>query len=93
MLGTGSAVLRGFGIGVLALSALGFFVALLSAVQERLRELARLRALGGGPVLAFPALGSIDLAVVGIGVLLPIVAAIPPSIAAYRLCPARVLRA
>lgn len=51
LLGTGSAVLRGFGIGLLALSGLGFFVALLSAVQQRQRELALLRALGGGPGL------------------------------------------
>lgn len=51
LLGTGTDVLRGFGIGLLALSALGFFVALLSAVQERQRELALLRALGSGPGL------------------------------------------
>lgn len=51
LLGTGTDVLRGFGIGLLALSALGFFVALLTAVQERQRELALLRALGGGPGL------------------------------------------
>lgn len=51
LLGTGGDVLRGFGIGLLALSALGFFVALLSAVQERQRELALLRALGGSPLL------------------------------------------
>lgn len=49
LLGTGTTVLRAFGIGLLALSALGFFVALLSAVQERQRELALLRALGSGP--------------------------------------------
>lgn len=51
LLGTGTDVLRGFGIGLLGLSGLGFFVALLSAVQERQRELALLRALGGGPGL------------------------------------------
>ncbi len=51
LLGAGSAVLRGFGIGLLALSGLGFFVALLSAVQDRQRELALLRALGGAPGL------------------------------------------
>ncbi|MDF0490335.1 ABC transporter permease [Sphingomonas sp. H39-1-10] len=51
LLGTGSSVLRGFGIGLLILSGIGFFVALLSAVQERQRELALLRALGGGPGL------------------------------------------
>jgi putative ABC transport system permease protein len=51
LLGTGADVLRGFGIGLLALSALGFFVALLTAVRERQRELALLRALGGGPGL------------------------------------------
>ncbi|WDF70916.1 ABC transporter permease [Novosphingobium sp. KACC 22771] len=53
LLGTGSTVLRGFGIGLLALSGIGFFVALLSAVQERQRELALLRALGSGPGLLF----------------------------------------
>jgi putative ABC transport system permease protein len=51
LLGTGTNVLRGFGIGLLALSALGFFVALAGAVQGRQRELALLRALGGGPWL------------------------------------------
>ncbi|WP_375397157.1 ABC transporter permease [uncultured Sphingomonas sp.] len=51
LLGTGTDVLRGFGIGLLALSALGFFVALLTAVQERQRELALLRVLGGGRTL------------------------------------------
>ena len=51
LLGTGTDVLRGFGIGLLALSALGFFVALLTAVGERRRELALLRALGGRPGL------------------------------------------
>lgn len=51
LLGTGTDVLRAFGIGLLALSGVGFFVALLSAVQERQRELALLRALGGGPGL------------------------------------------
>lgn len=51
LLGTGTDVLRGFGIGLLALSALGFFVALVGAVRERQRELALLRALGGSPGL------------------------------------------
>ena len=51
LLGTGGDVLRALGIGLLALSGIGFFVALLSAVQERQRELALLRALGGGPLL------------------------------------------
>ncbi len=53
LLGTGADVLRSFGIGLLALSALGFFVALFSAVSERRRELALLRALGGPPRLLF----------------------------------------
>lgn len=51
LLGTGTVVLKAFGIGILALSALGFFVALLGAVRERERELALLRALGSGPML------------------------------------------
>lgn len=51
LLGTGSDVLRGFGIGLLGLSALGFFVALLGAVQARAKSLALLRALGARPAL------------------------------------------
>ena len=53
LLGTGAEVLRSFGVGLLALSALGFFVALFSAVSERRRELALLRALGAPPRLLF----------------------------------------
>ncbi len=53
LLGTGADVLRSFGVGLLALSALGFFTALFSAVSERRRELALLRALGAGPGLLF----------------------------------------
>ena len=136
LLGTGSRVLRGFGIGLLVLSALGFFVALLSAVQERQRDLALLRALGGrpglllrlvltealvlgcvgsvaglllgraaatiaarvvasggGPALALPAVGMPDLAVFGVGILLALMAALLPAASAYRLRPAKVLRA
>ncbi|MDB5429602.1 MAG: ABC-type transport system permease component [Caulobacter sp.] len=51
LLGAGSQVLRGFGIGLLALSALGFFVALFAAVNQRQRELALLRTLGARPRL------------------------------------------
>jgi putative ABC transport system permease protein len=135
LLGTGTDVLRGFGIGLLALSALGFFVALLTAVQERQRELALLRALGGGrglllrlvllealllgligglfglalgrgaaviaahavasgggPVLALPAPGFADLTIVAAAMLLALIAAAVPALAAYRLRPAQVLR-
>jgi putative ABC transport system permease protein len=53
MLGTGAGVLSGFGAGLLALSALGFFVALYAAVSQRRRELALLRALGAGAGLLF----------------------------------------
>ncbi len=53
MLGTGAGVLSGFGVGLLSLSALGFFVALFSAVSQRRRELALLRAGGGGRGLLF----------------------------------------
>lgn len=53
LLGTGAEVLRSFGAGLLALSTLGFFVALFSAVNQRRRELALLRALGGAPSLLF----------------------------------------
>jgi putative ABC transport system permease protein len=57
MLGTGTDVLRGFGVGLLALSALGFFVAMFSAVNQRGRELALLRALGARPMLLFALVG------------------------------------
>jgi putative ABC transport system permease protein len=53
LLGTGAEVLRAFGVGLLALSAVGFFVALYSAVSQRRRELALLRALGARPSLLF----------------------------------------
>ena len=53
LLGTGAEVLRSFGLGLLALSALGFFTALFSAVSQRRRELALLRALGAHPSLLF----------------------------------------
>lgn len=49
LLGTGADVLQGFGLALLALSALGFFIALFSAVNQRQRELALLRALGAAP--------------------------------------------
>lgn len=51
LLGAGSTVLRGFGVGLLAISALGFFIALFAAVNQRQRELALLRALGAHPSL------------------------------------------
>ena len=135
LLGTGGAVLRGFGIGLLFLSGLGFFVAMLSAVQERQRDLALLRALGGGPellmllvlaealvlgvagsglglilgrtaafvvarslasgggpALALPPIGVVDFVIMGVGVLLALLAALFPALAAYRVSPARVLR-
>ncbi|MGC1301640.1 MAG: ABC transporter permease, partial [Caulobacteraceae bacterium] len=53
LLGTGAEVLRSFGVGLLALSALGFFTALFSAVSQRRGELALLRALGARPSLLF----------------------------------------
>jgi putative ABC transport system permease protein len=53
LLGTGTEVLRGLGAGLLALSALGFFVALTGAVNGRRRELGLLRALGARPALLF----------------------------------------
>ena len=53
LLGTGAEVLRAFAVGLLALSAVGFFVALYAAVSQRRRELALLRALGAHPSLLF----------------------------------------
>lgn len=67
LLGTGADVLRGFGIGLLALSALGFFVALFAAVSQRHKELALLRALGARPLQLFAliALEGLALGVIG----------------------------
>ncbi len=48
LLGTSASVLRWFGVALLGLSALGFFVALFAAVQQRQRELVLLRVLGAG---------------------------------------------
>jgi putative ABC transport system permease protein len=69
MLGTGVEVLRGFGAGLLALSALGFFVALFSAVSQRRRELALLRVLGARPGALFSliCLEAVALGLVGGG--------------------------
>ena len=53
LLGTGADVLEDFGLGLLGLSALGFFVALFAAVNQRRRELALLRALGAHPARLF----------------------------------------
>jgi putative ABC transport system permease protein len=53
LLGTGAEVLRAFAVGLLALSAVGFFVALYAAVSQRRRELALLRTLGARPALLF----------------------------------------
>jgi putative ABC transport system permease protein len=53
LLGTGAEVLRAFAVGLLALSAVGFFVALYAAVSQRRRELALLRTLGARPSLLF----------------------------------------
>ena len=53
LLGTGGDVIEAFGFGLLALSGIGFFVALFGAVSERRRELALLRTLGGRPSLLF----------------------------------------
>jgi putative ABC transport system permease protein len=51
LLGGGAEVLRAFGAGLLALSTLGFFLAMFGAVNQRQRELALLRTLGARPSL------------------------------------------
>jgi putative ABC transport system permease protein len=51
MLGVGAEVLQGVGAAVLALGAIGFFIALFSAVSQRRRDLALLRVLGARPGL------------------------------------------
>jgi len=66
LLGTGDDVIAGFGLVLLALSALGFFVALFSAVNQRRRELALLRALGAQPKALF---GLVALEAVALGLL------------------------
>jgi len=70
MIGTGADVLRGLGVGLLALSALGFFVALFAAVSQRRRELALLRVLGARPARLFVlvCLEAMALGVIGGGV-------------------------
>jgi putative ABC transport system permease protein len=136
LLGTGAEVLRSFGVGLLALSALGFFTALFSAVSQRRAELALLRALGarpsllfllvaleglalgliggvlgvalgrcaaafaahaatgaGGPAIALPPLGPVDLAILGGAAGLSLLASIAPGLVACRTNPATVLRA
>lgn len=66
LLGSGGDVVQAFGIGLLALSGVGFFVALFGAVSERRGELALLRALGGKPSLLF-ALVALEGLALGIG--------------------------
>jgi putative ABC transport system permease protein len=67
LFGTGADVLRGFGLALLGLSALGFFTALFAAVQQRQRELALLRTLGGsrGLLLGLVSLEALALGLVG----------------------------
>ena len=88
LLGTGAEVLRAFGVGLLALSAVGFFVALYSAVSQRRRELALLRALGARPSLLFAlvTLEGLALGLVGgvLGIALGRVAAVYAAHAAAR---------
>ena len=135
LLGTGVEVMRAFGIGLLGLSALGFFLALFGAVNQRQRELALLRTLGarpsllvglvtgeglllgalsgiigvilarlavtvavaqiahhGGPGLVPPRIGGTELAAIGGAMALALLASVLPSIMAYGIDPARVLR-
>jgi putative ABC transport system permease protein len=56
LLGAGAEVLRTLGFALLALAALGFFIALFGAVNQRQRELALLRVLGARPSLLFRAI-------------------------------------
>jgi putative ABC transport system permease protein len=51
LLGVGAEVLQGVGSAILALAAIGFFIALFGAVSQRRRDLALLRALGARPSL------------------------------------------
>lgn len=135
LFGAGAGVLRGFGFALLALSALGFFVALFAAVQQRAREFALLRALGahrslllslialeslvlgliggllgviigrvaaaitahatagnGGPALDIAPIGVVDITALAAAAALSLLAALAPSLMAYRLDPARVMK-
>jgi putative ABC transport system permease protein len=67
LLGAGADVLRWFGVGLLGLSAIGFFIALFAAVQQRQRELALLRVLGagGGLLLSVILLEAVVLGMLG----------------------------
>jgi putative ABC transport system permease protein len=47
----------------------------------------------GGPVLVLPALGPRDAAIVGAALVISLVAALGPAIGAYRVDPARILKA
>lgn len=69
LLGTGAGLLSGFGYGLLALSALGFFVALFAAVQARQRDLVLLRTLGARSplIVAVTALEAVALGLAGGG--------------------------
>jgi putative ABC transport system permease protein len=51
LLGVGADVLQAVGVAILALAAIGFFIALFSAVSQRRRDLALIRALGARPSL------------------------------------------
>ena len=67
LLGAGAGVMSGFGYGLLALAAFGFFVALFAAVQSRQRDLVLLRTLGArGPlIISVTALEAVLLGLVG----------------------------
>lgn len=65
LMGTGSDVLQGFGLGLLVLAAFGFVVTLFSAVSQRAPELALLRTLGARPSLLFR-LVTIEAALLGL---------------------------
>ncbi|MBX9617197.1 MAG: ABC transporter permease, partial [Caulobacteraceae bacterium] len=49
MVGAGSRAITGLGVALLALSMVGFLIALIAAVTARRREIALLRALGASP--------------------------------------------
>jgi putative ABC transport system permease protein len=133
--GAGTDVLRWLGLGLLALSSLGFCVALGNAVHQRRSELALLRVLGiapfglvtivvmeaillgvlsggvgialgramtwlganaisaqGGVLLVAPSFGAIDGLALLCSIVLAIIAAVIPSVLAYRTDPAQALK-
>jgi putative ABC transport system permease protein len=73
IVGVGVEVLRVFGLALVAVSALGVFVALYNAMRERRYDLAVMRVLGASPVKLFTVVLLESVMLAGIGALLGLV--------------------